>query len=212
MIRAKIVIIAVVFGLVAMDLPPAATWAQADPQDTSGSKSNRELNLPVNIAAAFVPSGYMGDGERSRENVRVSEVVGEKPRPGDSDNTITKVEYQPGPQGWAGVYWLSPADNWGEKPGYTIIGKPDKITFWAAGARGNEIVEFKAGGVWAAKRYSNSFEVSTGPIHLTTDWKQYRIDLKAKNLSSVLGGFAWVATGDSNPHGLIFYLDEIRYE
>jgi hypothetical protein len=180
--------------------------------DTPNSKAVRELTLPVDVATSFVASGYMGDGERSRENVRVSVVVGEKPRLGDSDNTCTKIEYQPGPSGWAGVYWLSPADNWGNKPGYTIVGRAERITFWAAGARGNEIVEFKAGGIFANKRYNDSFEVSTGPIHLSTDWKEYEISLRGKNLSTVLGGFAWVATGDSNPRGLVFYLDQVRYE
>jgi hypothetical protein len=170
------------------------------------------LNLPVDVGASFTPSGFMGDGERNPENVRLKTVIGEKPRAGDANNTCIKVEYQPGSQGWAGIYWLNPADNWGTKPGYSIKGNAQRVTFWAAGAKGGEIVEFKAGGIESTNKFTDSFVASTGSIALTNSWKRYEFSLQGKNLTSILGGFAWVATGNSNPQGLVFYLDDIRYE
>ena len=87
------------------------------------------------------------------------------------------------------------------------------ITFWARGEKGGEIVEFKAGGIRDSKKiYRDSFEFSTNNIILSDNWKRYEIDLARQDLSHVIGAFAWVATKDANPQGLVFYLDDIRYE
>ena len=75
------------------------------------------------------------------------------------------------------------------------------------------MVEFKAGGIHdRTKRYKDSFEVSLGRIPLTREWQQHRINLEGKDLSSVIGGFCWVASQPANPDGLTFYLDDIRFE
>ena len=60
--------------------------------------------------------------------------------------------------------------------------------------------------------YSDSDTAGIGPVKLTKEWKQYTIDLTGKDLSYILGGFCWAASLDMNPEGMIFYLDEIRYE
>jgi hypothetical protein len=108
------------------------------------------------------------------------------------------------------VYWLSPADNWGKLPGRSIRGAT-RLTFWAAGSKGGEIVEFKAGGI-RGQGHDDSFEAGTGSVPLTREWQKFVIDLKGSKLTSVIGGFAWVATSTANPNGLTFYLDNIRYE
>jgi hypothetical protein len=161
------------------------------------------------VSEAYIASGYMGDGEGGKL-VQMRKVTGEMPRPGDTDNMSVKAAYQPGGKGWAGVYWLSPADNFGDKPGNRIQGA-SKITFWAVGAKGGEIVEFKAGGI-TGKANRDSFEKSMGSVALTNQWKQYTLPLAGQKLTSVIGGFAWVATATDNPGGLTFYLDAIRYE
>jgi hypothetical protein len=175
----------------------------------AGAWAQRSLVAPVDVGELYVPSGFMGDGEAGGK-VQVRRVAGEKPRAGSADGLCVKVSYLPGSKGWAGVYWQHPADNWGDAPGLTIVGAT-RITFWAAGAKGGEIVEFKAGGI-NGKRYQDSFEVSSGSLALSSDWKQYRIDLRRAKLSNVVGGFAWDATAADNPNGLTFYLDRIRYE
>ena len=86
-----------------------------------------------------------------------------------------------------------------------------KLTFWARGEKGGErIEEFKMGGI--SGPYPDSATASIGPLILTPEWKQYAIDLVGKDLSHVIGGFAWSANLDNNPNGCTFYLDEIRYE
>src|ERR1039457_6799678 len=148
-------------------------------------------NAPLDVNAVFTPSGYMGDGEQGG-HVQMRPVAGEKPRPGDTDNLCYKITYQPGAKARAGVYWLFPADNWRANPGRSIRGATH-ITFWAVGARGGEIVEFKAGGL-RGQAHEDTFEVSIGSVSLTADWKKFSIDLKGSNLTSVVGGFAWIAT------------------
>jgi hypothetical protein len=188
-----------------------ATYGRLHP-GPSPEERGKGLPVPVDIGKMFVPSGWMGDGEKGKNYVQVVVVSGEeKPRPGASGGVCTRVSYKPGPVGWAGVYWQHPADNWGDKPGLSIRGAT-KLVFWAAGKKGGEIVEFKSGGISANKSYKDSFEASLGSVALGRDWKQYQIDLKGQDLSSVIGAFAWVATGDSNPGGLAFYLAEMRFE
>jgi hypothetical protein len=60
-------------------------------------------------------------------------------------------------------------------------------------------VEFKVGGIDNAnKKYRDSLAVTTGRLTLTNNWTQYTIDLSNTNLSSVIGGFCWVASADYN--------------
>lgn len=173
------------------------------------------LQAPVDVASYFVASGYMGDGKLANRYVKVTPVAGAMCRSGNVP--CIKVSYQRGSEGWAGVYWQSPANNWGDKPGRQIEGAT-KITFWAAGESGNEIVELKAGGILdkpptsGASWRPDSFEATLGNVVLSKQWKQYAIPLAGKSLKNVVGGFAWVATADANPRGLTFYLDAIRYE
>jgi len=51
-----------------------------------------------------------------------------------------------------------------------------------------------------------------GPVTLGKEWKKYTIDLAGKNLSNIIGGFAWSASRDDNPDGFVIYLDDIRFE
>lgn len=115
-------------------------------------------------------------------------------------------------QGWAGIYWLHPPNNWGDKPGgFNLIGVIS-LSFWAKGAVGGEKVEFSVGGV--AGFYGDSLQpaVSTGVANLTSCWQRFSIDLLGKNVTRVVGGFSWISNRTLNPIGATFYLDDIRYE
>jgi hypothetical protein len=170
------------------------------------------LTAPVDIGKMFAPSGYMGDGEKGQTYIQIKPVVGEKKRPGDEDNMCIRISYKPGAVGWGGVYWLYPANNWGDQPGRTIKGTT-KLVFWAAGEKGGEIVEFKTGGISKeGNQYRDSFEATLGSKPLTKDWQRYEINLNKQDLSSVIGAFAWIATGDANRDGLTFYIDDMHFE
>jgi len=189
-----------------------AACIQLGRSQAPATQASGALATPVDITKVFVASGFMGDGEKGKQYVQVRPVAGERPRPGDDDGLTIKITYQAGAVGWAGVYWQAPAGNWGDQPGKSVRAAT-KLTFWAAGLKGGEIVEFKSGGISASgKKYKDSYEATLGSVGLTKDWKRYEISLAGKNLASVIGGFAWVATADANPGGLTFYLDNVRFE
>jgi Caspase domain len=181
----------------------------------SDTKS-RSVNRQVDIGSTFIPSGWMGDGQQGKQyisydpdNLSIPHSPGKK---------SIKVTYTFGPQGWAGIYWQNTPNNWGSKRGnkYSDSGY-SKITFWAKGASGGEVIDFKAGGVNKDGRHGNyqdSFFESTEGVELTSEWKQYSIDLRNADLSSVIGGFCWAASRNDNHDrsNITFYLEAITLE
>jgi hypothetical protein len=173
----------------------------------------RSLKAPYNIAGDYIASGYMGDGNFASD-ISMSSAKCKVSRPGNTSGICTKVTFAAKTSNWAGVYWQSPANNWGDFPGSRIQGAT-KLTFWSLGDRGGEVVEFKAGGINSPqKKFNDSFErgLPSRVVALDTTWHQYTIDLRDANLNSVIGAFAWIAKRSDNPDGLTFYLDEIQYE
>lgn len=167
------------------------------------------LSPALSVTRDFYPSGWMGDGEEGTRYIKLNTESSENPH---TPPTSVKVIYQPGPKRWAGIYWQYPENNWGSKPGRNLQGYT-RVTFWARGERGGEVVEFKAGDIKdMSKPYQDTFAVSLGKVTLSTTWRKYEINLAGQNLSNVIGAFAWVATGNDNPQGLTFYLDDIYYE
>jgi hypothetical protein len=156
--------------------------------------------------------GPMGDGKAGAEFLDIDANFTSNPH---SAPGCMAIAYKPGPTGWAGGYWLTSADNWGSLPGADLRGFSN-VVFFAKGKTGQERVEFKAGGIDATRMpgvtHKDSFGTSLGKMTLGQDWREYRISLEGLDLSSVVGGFAWVATVEDNPEGVTFYLDDIHYE
>ena len=156
----------------------------------------------------YIPSGWMGDWE----DLTVDDTCATNPHGG---STCVKIVYSAkAGQGnkWAGVYWQHPANNWGESEtgGYDLSGAT-KLTFWARGEQGGEMIEtFKAGGI--SGKHGDSAMGNLPMVRLTAEWKQYTIPLEGKNLSHIVGGFCWATSKQSNPNGATFYLDDIQFE
>src|ERR1700679_3623883 len=94
----------------------------------------------------FAASGFMPDGRCVAINdVWVDNCGGSRSciqLKFDRDCTAS-----PGATGWAGIYWLEPANNWGDvKGGFNLKGAK-KLVFSARGEKGGEVVTFKMGGV-----------------------------------------------------------------
>lgn len=158
----------------------------------------------------FVPSGYMPDGQCIKQQDNWQDNC-------QQGKTCIKVTYDIpcsiNGRGWAGVYWLNPADNWGDRKGGFNLTGAKKLVFWARGEKGGEtIAEFKIGGVGIAREFPDSDTVGIGPVLLTDTWKQYSIDLRGRDLSYISGGFAWAANTDNNHESCTFFLDDIHYE
>ena len=98
-------------------------------------------------------------------------------------------------QGWGGVVWQSPANDWGDRPGGFDLTGAKRLTFWARGADGGEAVSFEFGILPRAKKFPDTAKGSLGKVKLGADWKQYRIDLEGKDLSRIKTGFVWVVAG-----------------
>jgi len=162
-------------------------------------KNNRENH--------YIPSGWMGD----YGDVKLNDQSADDPHSGA---TCVQFVYSPKKsqgKGWSGVYWQNPVNNWGNKKGGFDLTGMTKLTFWARGAKGGEIIQkFVVGGITGT--YPDSLSAEMGPVELTDTWTQYTINLAGRDLSYITGGFSWVTSSDLNPDGCTFYLDDIKFE
>ena len=186
-------------------------------QEVRLQKEKKGVNLPFYVYADsgsldnhYIPSGWMP--ATAARDIKLDTNWQNYPFSGD---TCIRVGYEnKSGTRWAGIFWQNPANNWGTVPdaGFDLQGA-GKLTFWARGDKGGELItEFKMGGL-ASGEYFDSDSASLSQTQLTKEWKKYEIDLRGKDLSYVIGGFCWSTSIDVNdPKGIVFYLDEIKYE
>jgi len=156
----------------------------------------------------FVPSGFMPNGNCIVFNDRWTVDC-------QSGSSCMKIEYDiqcsKNDQKWAGIYWLNPANNWGQRKGGFNLTGAQKLTFWAKGEIGGEqIQEFTIGGITG--NYPDTDIAVLGPVILTPEWKKYTVDLRGKDLTYISGGFSWTSSVEVNPDSCTFFLDNIRFE
>ena len=183
---------------------------------TSAKETAQVSNVDsLNIGVEFIPAGYMG----CIKGIDINPAFTVNPHSGE---TCYKIEYKRDCfEGFAGVYWTNrDADgqaNWGQYPGSDLSNAGyTKVTFWARGDKGGEFVDFGSGGVSSGYKFKDSYPTTYTTkgktVSLTKEWQQFTIDLKSKNLSSIIGAFFWAAKFSDNPMGLVFYLDDIYFE
>ena len=164
----------------------------------------------LDISDYYFPSGWMGDYQDI-----TYEPVSTNVSPRGKERSSIEIRYSPkigNGKGWAGIYWQYPENNWGDNPsGYDLRGF-SRLTVWARGQKGGERAEFKIGGITGAYPDSLQPVQSTGVQTLSTEWKQYSINLEGKDLSHTIGGFVWVTSRNENPNGCTIYLSEIQLE
>jgi hypothetical protein len=151
---------------------------------------------------AYYPSGMIGDvGDIS---------VAPEFRPG---RRSLEIQYRPssGGQGWAGVYFLYPDQNWGQFPGRNLAGATE-LAFWVCADHDTD-AEFLVGGLGEPRLpYSDSLsKTSTGVIGVNSTWQRHEIDLRGRDLSSVIGGFA-VVTRRHNSVAQSLFLDDVEID
>jgi hypothetical protein len=155
----------------------------------------------------YIPSGWMGD----YGDIKINDQSMDNPHSGTTCIQFVYSAKKSQGQGWAGVYWQNPPNNWGSKKGGFDLTGMTKLTFWARGAKGGEVIQkFMVGGIKGV--YPDSAVIENGPFELTDTWKQYTINLAGRDLTYINGGFAWVTTSDLDSQGCTFYLDDIKYE
>ena len=182
--------------------------AAPEPDDSDAIPAGA-FTTAIPVDGSFFPSGWMGD----YNDLTIDDACPENPHSSDTCIKITYSAKKTLDLGWAGIYWQYPDKNFGEFPGYDWTGKNiSKLTFWA---KGSAVVIFKVGGIYdKGQPYHDSISapISTGSIILEKSWKQYTIDLRSRDLSSVIGGFCFAVNYKDNAKGCTFYLDDIQYE
>lgn len=154
----------------------------------------------------YIPSGWMGDFG----DVRLNDQSVDNPHSGATCLQFIYSAKKTQGQGWTGVYWQNPANNWGSKKGGFDLTGMTKLTFWARGAKGGEVIQkVMIGGIKGA--YPDSALIEYGPVELTDTWKEFTVNLAGKDLSYISGGFGWVINADLNPEGAVFYFDDIKF-
>lgn len=151
---------------------------------------------------AFVPTGWMGNTKA----MKLAEDCTDQPHAGQ---TCIKAEYQD-TSNWGGVVWQNPPGDWGDKAGGFDIRTAKRLTFWARGAKGGEVVSFEFGLLGSGKRFADSGRGKLEKVRLTSEWKQYSIDVSGQDLSRIKTGFAWTLAADGQP--VTFYLDDMQFE
>ena len=127
--------------------------------------------------------------------------------------TINPLRGYPGAQGWGGLLWQFPEQNWGAEPGRLISPGATEVSFYAGGDKGGEIVTFKVGGTHdPALPNADTLDLplpvtlSAGPL------QHYTISLADQAYSEVIAGFGWVMdvpTDSDVP--IIFHVDDLRW-
>jgi len=155
----------------------------------------------------YIPSGWMGD----YGDIKLNDQYMQNPHSGTTCMQFVYLAKKSQGQGWAGVYWQNPANNWGSKKGGFDLTGMTKLTFWARGEKGGEVLQkIIVGGIKGT--YPDTASIEMGPIELTDTWKEYTINLAGKDLSYISGGFGWVTTADLAAQGATFYFDDIKFK
>jgi hypothetical protein len=164
----------------------------------------RQAVLPLTLYSddsadlPYVFSGWMGN----TANMAIDPKCTDNPHTGA---TCMKFEYKAS-DGWGGVIWQSPANDWGDLMGGFDLTGAKRISFWARGTNGDEAVKFLFGVIGSDKKFPDSDKGSTEVV-LDKEWKQYSIDLTGKDLSCIKTGFGWTLGAKGAP--ITFYLDDI---
>lgn len=183
-------------------------------------------SLTINIAGAVtvqldalaIPAGWMSGRSDPEPFIRM-----ETSSDCHTGANCSQFTYRSGGS-WGGIYWWplicgesGTPDAWNKVRNGTCgvnlletgnFSAMSRLTFWARGDQGNEVVEFKIGGADVSPAPGRSL----GKVALEPTWNQYEIDLEGLDPTNVIGLFCWVATDVDNPQGAVFYLDDVQFE
>jgi outer membrane protein assembly factor BamB len=171
--------------------------------------------IPFTVSDEYVPSGYYGGTTASINAITMTNTAAACKAPrvtGALGDCYAATWTPPTTTDYAGVFWQSPANNWGAQPCKAIAPGATAVTFVAAGKSGGESVAFAAGGInltpTASAPYGDSFTATTNAT-LTTAWQPFSITLPS-GYTNVCGGFSWNLTATST-QPVSFYVDNVQW-
>jgi len=150
----------------------------------------------------YVPTGWMGNTKA----MKLDEACGIEPRSG---KTCLQFRYQAS-EGWGGIVWQSPPQDWGDKPGGWNLQGARRLTFWARGETGNETATFQFGILGEGKRFRDTGRGELKDVKLSTQWQQYEIPLSGQSLDRIKTGFVITVASPGTP--LTIYVDDVSYQ
>ena len=175
-------------------------------------------NVIVSLEKIGIPAGWMTSGSKDPAGFVAVQMISS----GCESDHCYQFTYTPG-NVYGGILWWPPscgdtgtAAAWVKaksgacaiqvfaQPGVT----PQKLTFWARGEKGGEMIEFKVGAINIAPSPAES----TGVVTLQQGWTQYEIPLMGMALDNATALFTWVAADIGNKEPAVFYLDSMQYE
>ncbi len=152
--------------------------------------------------ATYIPAGWMGDAK----SIKVNPAWTQNPHSG---KTCMRCDFE-ADKGWGGVVWQNPEGDWGDRGGGYDLSGAKKLTFWARGEKGGELVGFEFGTLAKPKKFFDTGKGKLEKVALTKDWQRYEIDVSAQDLTRIKTGFVWTLASSGEP--ITFYLDDIRWE
>ncbi|HMI84290.1 MAG TPA: hypothetical protein VK550_09365 [Polyangiaceae bacterium] len=194
--------------------------------------------LPFAVDEFFTPTGWMGDitaiqmdgtscgpvadagaSDAGASDARAPDAGADArgPDAGTSDAGTRiptakcwTVTYTPGDggQGWAGVDWQFPNNNWGPMIGRVIPRGAKHVRFYAWGDTGAEVVSFNVGYGFTSP---DTFGMTLANQILTTTPTAYEIDLTGIDYTcpSVRMGFGWTTAGTVP---VKFHVDDVEWQ
>lgn len=188
----------------------------------SASDPNAVVALPFAVSDQFTASGFIGDGATpGAVDMHVQDATCLPRAPGAAGYCYSFV-YTPLPvgggapgQGFAGVYWLSPPNNFGDYPGKNVAPGATSVHFKAAASRAGVVASFGVGlgSSGAPKSHVDTLIVPPMPFTLTQEMTEYSFAIPSGvPYTEVLGGFLWTIAAADAGSGVTLYLDEIVWE
>ena len=199
--HALTITLSLALALTAILLPTLQTIARA--ADAPAAKASLPLVIYSNgqATSGYIPSGWMGNPSAIKYKPNCTTHV----RKGAT--ACLKIAFTAG-DGWGGIAWQNPANNWGKMQGGFDLTGAKHLVFWACGKTGGEQITFGYGLIGKNQPFHDSSKDSI-KVTLTKHWKKYSISLKGKNMSSIVTGFFWTAGAKGAP--FTFYLDGVKY-
>ena len=153
-------------------------------------------------ASGYIPSGWMGDTKA----IQLDPAWADRPQSGKS---CLRCKFNAN-KGWGGVAWQNPPNDWGDRAGGYDLTRAKKLTFFARGEQGGEIVSFEFGVIPHNKKFADTGKGRLEQVVLGKEWQRYEIPIANQDLTRIKTGFVWTVASRGQP--VVFYLDNILWE
>ena len=176
--------------------------------DRAASSKGYPAALPLTVyseadePSGYIPSGWMGDIKA----IELDSAWADRPQSG---KTCLRCAFNAN-KGWGSVAWQNPPNDWGERAGGYDLTHAKKLTFFARGKQGGEVVIFEFGIIPHSKKFPDTGKGRLEKVVLGKEWQRYEIPIADQDLTRIKTGFVWTVESQGRP--VVFYLDRILWE